>query len=171
MNFDYTQFARALSSNDPDLSVHNAQSDNGWFYFDEHSSDPFNQVIEYNYQGKDNYRTWHQEISITKNNLGMIVSTKIDHIRGDNKDDHIALITGFDASGKLNFAQAFIQMKEEDPVSTTIVKSGDIPGQIHDQIDANMKDDYGINGSNDGRQKIPHIVKVNINCMTKAVTL
>lgn len=169
MQFNYKDFGKSMNSN-TDIDVKNSGDNYGWFYKDNDKSSDFNQVMEYKTGGDHNYRTWYQETSIITHNAGMLVSVKIDHIRGENIDDHIVLLTGFDATGKLFYGQAFVQMREEDPFNTDIITSGDIIDKIHDQIQNKIKDDYGINGSTEGRKKIPHIVRLNMEAICDGVS-
>lgn len=169
MKFDYNAFGKAMNGN-KDIDVKNSGKNYGWFYKDGKNASDFNLVMEYETDGDHNYRTWHQETSVIQQKAGMLVSVKIDHIRGSNLDDHIILLTGFDFNGNLFYGQAFVQMKEEDPISTNIITSGDIIDQVHDQIQAKIKDSYGINGSTEGRKKIPHIVRLNMEAMCNGVT-
>jgi hypothetical protein len=168
MKFDYDAFGKAMNSN-KDIDVKNSGKNYGWFYKDNDDSSDFNLVMEYKTDGDHNYRTWHQETSVIQQKVGILVSVKIDHIRGDNLDDHIILLTGFDYNGKIFYGQAFVQMKKEDPIKTEIITSGDIIDQVHDQIQAKIKDNYGANGSTDGRKKIPHIVRLNMEAMCAGV--
>lgn len=172
MKFDYDAFGKAMNSSDnkKEIDVKNSGENYGWFYKDDDKSSAFNQVMEYRIKdGDHNYRTWHQESSMITHDAGMLVSVKIDHIRGENIDDHIVLQTGFDASGKLFYGQAFVQMKEEEPFNTDIITSGDIIDTVHDQIQAKIKDNYGVNGSTEGRKQIPHIVRLNMEAMCDGV--
>ncbi|GGD70827.1 hypothetical protein GCM10011514_38690 [Emticicia aquatilis] len=171
MKFDYDAFGKAMNSNkNNDIDVINSGKNYGWFYKDDDDSSEFNQVMEYRIKdGDHNYRTWHQESSMITHDAGMLVSVKIDHIRGENIDDHIVLLTGFDFNGKLFYGQAFVQMKEEDPFHTEIITSGDIIDTVHDQIQDKIKDNYGVNGSTEGRKQIPHIVRLNMKAMCDGV--
>lgn len=168
MKFDYKDFGKSMNSN-KDIDVKNSGKNYGWFYKDDDDSSDFNQVMEYKTDGDHNYRTWHQESSIITHDAGMLVSVKIDHIRGENIDDHIVLLTGFDSTGKLFYGQAFVQMREEDPFNTDIITSGDIIDKVHDQIQDKIKDNYGVNGSTEGRKQIPHIVRLNMEAMCDGV--
>ena len=170
MNFNYNTFSSTLDTYD-DVDVKHSSTNNGWFYKDSKDDSDFNLVVEYSYDDDHNYRTWRQELTTMEGNSGMLVSTKIDHIRGDNQDDHLILMACYNAVGVICYAQAFVQMKNEDPIQTDVITTGDIPDQIHDQIQAHIKDDYGINGSTDGRKKIPHIAKVNLYSMAAAVSV
>jgi hypothetical protein len=173
MKFDYEAFGKAMNSYDNDkngkIDVKNSGENYGWFYKDNDKSSAFNQVMEYKTDDSHNYRTWHQETSMITHDAGMLVSVKIDHIRGDNLDDHIILLTGFNANGELFYGQAFVQMKEEDPIKTKVITTGDIIGQVHDQIQDKIKDNYGVNGSTEGRKQIPHIVRLNMEAMCDGV--
>jgi hypothetical protein len=168
MKFDYDAFGKAMNDN-KDIDVQNSGKNYGWFYKDDDDSSDFNKVMEYKTDGNHSYRTWHQETSMITHDAGILVSVKTDHIRGENLDDHIVLLTGFDAMGKLFYGQAFVQMKEEDPFHTEIITSGDIIDKVHDQIQAKIKDNYGVNGSTEGRKQIPHIVRLNMEAMCEGV--
>lgn len=167
MNFDYNVFSATLD-NYSDVNVKHASTNNGWFHKDSDNNSDFDLVVEYSYDDDYNYRTWRQELTIMEGNAALFVSTKIDHIRGENLDDHLILMSCFNANGDLCYAQAFVQMKEEDPIQTDVVTTGDIADGIHDQLQDQIKDNYGINGSTEGRQRIPHIAKVNLYSMAAA---
>jgi hypothetical protein len=156
MQFDYNAFGKNINGSDVD--VKNSGKNYGWFYKDDDDSSDFNLVMEYETDDDHNYRTWHQETSGIQQN-----------IRGDNMDDHIILLTGFNANGELFYGQAFVQMKEEDPIKTKVITTGDIIGQVHDQVQDKIKDNYGANGSTEGRKQIPHIIRLNMNAMCAGV--
>lgn len=168
MKFDYNAFGKSMNSNS-DIDVKNSGENYGWFNKDSDSSNDYNKVMEYKTDDDHYYRTWHQETSVIQQKAGILVSIKIDHIRGDNLDDHIIILTGFDFNGKIFYGQAFVQMKKEDPIHTEIVTSGDIIDKIHDQIQDKIKDNYGLDGSTEGRKLIPHIVRLNMEAMCDGV--
>ncbi len=149
MKFDQSKFAKAM--------------DDKWNKKDD-------QAMEYKDDGSE-YRTWRQDSSACYLNGGMVVSTKIDHIRGGNKDDHIIVILAYDMNGKLALGSASIQMKKEDPIMVKPITEGDIAQGVKNGIKKQLKSDYGWSGSDDGRQNIPNVVKMNIDAMTKSVVV
>lgn len=168
MDFIYNTFSDSID-NCKDVDVKNSSKNHGWFYKDSNDDSDFNLVVEYSYDDDYNYRTWRQELTVMEGNSALLVSTKIDHIRGENLDDHLILMACFNANGELCYGQAFVQMKNEAPIYTDVITTGDIADEIHDQLQDQIKDDYGINGSTEGRQRIPHIAKVNLYGMLQAI--
>jgi hypothetical protein len=103
LTLDYNKFAAMLDSVSG-VNVHSAKTNYGWFGKDG-DNNPFCQVVEYEFEDSDgdqaHYRTWHMETLLMKQNQGLIVSSKIDRIRGVvEKDDHIVLICGFNGAGR-----------------------------------------------------------------------
>ncbi|MBK7760991.1 MAG: hypothetical protein IPI35_32185 [Deltaproteobacteria bacterium] len=75
-------------------------------------NDKDNEAMEYE-SHDSNYRTWRFDKSVCPGGAGLYASTKIDHIRGENKDDHIILMIGYNAGGRIIQGQVAIQMKNE----------------------------------------------------------
>lgn len=138
-------------------------------------NDKNNEAMEYE-SHDSNYRTWRFDKSVCPGGAGLYVSTKIDHIRGENKDDHIILMIGYNAGGRIIQGQVAIQMKNEDPIITPVLLQNsafsiDMGKALADAVQSRLKSDYGVNGSNSGRQNIPHIVEKNVDAMAKSVTV
>lgn len=174
LTLDYNKFAQYLDAING-VNVHSAKTNYGWFGWDD-DNNPFCQVIEYEYEDSDGdqaqYRSWHMETSLMKQNQGLIVSTKIDHIRGGvEKDDHIILICGFNAAGALVVAQASVQITSDSDENLTVApvtlamagSSEKIDNVVHDQI---AKKDF----KNAGRNTIAALVQANIIALRSAVT-
>jgi hypothetical protein len=138
-------------------------------------NDKSDQAMEYESKGS-NYRTWRFDESMCPGGAGLYVSTKIDHIRGANKDDHIVLMIGYNAGGKIIQGQVGVQMKEEDPIITPVILQNkdftiDMASAVSDAVKSRLKSDYGFAGSDDGRQNIPHVIAKNITAMAKSVSV
>lgn len=128
-----------------------------------------------------NYRTWspdsHEVINgIQKNGGGIVVSCKIDHIRGDDgsqPDDHIVLILFFDNSCKLVSGEAIISIHGEDASSTGMVSAGSpnsgdtVSGRLYAKLLSRLQPSYG--SSNDGRQHFPSVAKKNIDAISASI--
>ena len=68
------------------------------------------------------------------------------------------------------------QMKDEDPIITSVItqnqsSSVDIASAVADAVKSQLKSNYGANGSNSGRQNIPHVIEKNINAMNSSVSV
>lgn len=152
-----------------------------------YSQSAFEKAIGHNFNDQDdqameyeshdsNYRTWRLDDSPLYGDAGLYLSTKIDHIRGSNKDDHIIVMVAYNAAGKPIQGQAAVQMKEEDPIITSVIaqdasNSVDIASAVANAVQSQLKSDYGAAGSNSGRQNIPHIIEKNINAMNSSVSV
>lgn len=138
-----------------------------------HFNDKDDQAMEYE-SHDSNYRTWRMDTSPLYSGTGLYVSTKIDHIRGENKDDHIILMVGYNAGALPIQVQAAVQMKNEDPIITDVIMqnasfSVDLADAVADAVQSQLKSDYGWDGSNSGRQNIPHVIKKNMEAMNDSV--
>lgn len=140
-----------------------------------HFNDQDDQAMEYE-SNDSNYRTWRLDDSPLYGETGLYLSTKIDHIRGGNKDDHIIVMVAYNAAGKPIQGQAAVQMKDEDPIITSVItqdqsSSVDIASAVADAVKSQLKSNYGVDGSNSGRQNIPHVIEKNINAMNSSVSV
>lgn len=173
LTLDYNKFAAMLDSVSG-VNVHSAKTNYGWFSWDG-DKNAFCQVIEYEFEDSDGdqaqYRSWHMETSLMKQDQGLVVSTKIDHIRGGvEKDDHIILICGFNGAGALVVAQASVQITSDSdqnltvpPVTLAMAGSSDqIDNLVYDQI---AKHDF----KNAGRNTIANLTKANIIALRESV--
>lgn len=148
------------------MNVHSyTNGKNGWFHKED---DTFGQVVEYEYKDDSGeltqYRTWFMETSQPPQRLGLLVSAKIDHIRGASKDDHIILICGFDMEGNLSMAQATVQITSDDSQNlvgkpVTITDAGGDVGKIDDMVYDQI---HKHNFHDTGRNTIAWAVKANI---------
>lgn len=171
MNFNYSAFPENLESVD---HIHDSHSWDQW----NGSDKTVNQVDEYRYHiGDDDhhyqYRTWYPETSIVGDNVGLLVSTKIDYLRGTG-DDHLVLLAGFLKTGTLFIAQARAMFHGNsgsdfaiDPVTT-----GDIAQGVYDAITEISQDkSFGGNHDTKGRNGYAYIAKANLIAMTKSLNL
>lgn len=122
------------------------------------------------------YRTFHPEITLFKENAGMLLSCKIDFAR-ETGDDHIILLMAFRAGTESApvplYAQVSVQFhgKEELDIVSTPVLEGDFGLQIHDQLKEKIKDyDFGkIDDTTAGRMFLPNVAMANIDSIISAV--
>lgn len=140
-----------------------------------HFNDKDDQAMEYE-SNDSNYRTWKLDDSPLYGGAGLYLSTKIDHIRGNTQDDHIIVMVAFNAAGAPIQGQAAVQMKNEDPIITSVITqdssgSVDIASAVANAVKSQLESDYGANGSNSGRQNIPHIIEKNIKAMNQSVSV
>jgi hypothetical protein len=138
-----------------------------------HFNDKDDQAMEYESNGS-NYRTWRLDDSPLYGGAGLYLSTKIDHIRGSNKDDHIIVMVGYNAAGAPVQGQAAVQMKNENSIITPVITQNqegsiNIASAVANAVQSKLKSDYGKDGSNSGRQNIPHVIEKNINAMSSSV--
>lgn len=137
----------------------------------------------------DQYRTWLEDVSVNYQNVGMVVSCKIDAIRNNNQDDHIALLAVYSLNGKLISAQSSVQMENEDTVHSGVLsydengnvvvvdKSGkrivggkaDIIAAIDDVLEAEMKKSKHYDNYSKQRKNIPDVVQDNLRWMQQGV--
>ncbi|HVG59328.1 MAG TPA: hypothetical protein VNA24_12285 [Hyalangium sp.] len=150
-----------------------------------YSSDAFEKAMGHHFNDKDdmameyesndsNYRTWKLDDSPLYGGAGLYLSTKVDHIRGSHKDDHIIVMVGYNAAGKPIQGQAAVQMKNEDSIVTEVITqsssgSVNIASAVANAVKSQLKKSYG--ESNSGRQNIPHIIEKNINAMNSSVAV
>ncbi|GAB3839182.1 hypothetical protein [Hymenobacter jeollabukensis] len=184
---DYNYFPLMLESgkdlNIPDFKT----SDNGkdaWEYYGNFKSSNYDKVVSFQYQnqvpGDDdplNYRVWYMETSVVGDNMGLIVSCKIDYDRG-NRDDHLTLICGFDATGKLVLAQAAAQFHGADDknfkISPVIANTDGVGNDVSEGLynamrDTQKKVDYGDDRDNAGRKGFAYVAMMISQCFIKSV--
>lgn len=176
ISLDYNQFANYLDAV-KGVNVHSFKNGHyGWFKKGSANSN-FSQAIEYEYQKNDNddltqYRTWYMETSVVQQGQGLIVSAKIDHLRGGGgKDDHIILICAFDQHGTLLVAQASVQITSDPKYNHTVAPktlaaAGGDPMQIDNLVYEEL---HKINFNDFGRNTIADVVKANIISLREAV--
>lgn len=148
------------------MNIHSYKNgNNGWF---QKSSGTYGQVVEYEYKDDSGeltqYRSWYMETSQPPQRLGLLVSVKIDHIRGSSQDDHIILICGFDVQGHLSVAQATVQITNDSSQNlvvppVTVADAGGDPNKIDDLIYDKIS---AHNFHDTGRNTIAWAVKANI---------
>ncbi len=128
---------------------------------------------------KSKYRTWKQDSSVFRGQAGIYVTTKVDHIRGDDYDDHIIIMMAFSSNGTLIAAQAAVQFNEidpkrekPDPYVTKVYVGNDAGGagpaaQVVAEMNSKRENKY--KESNSGRQNIPNVASINMDHMMKSV--
>lgn len=137
-----------------------------------HFNDQDDQAMEYE-NHDSNYRTWRFDTSPCFGGCGLYVSTKIDHIRGVSKDDHVVVMVAYNLGGKPIQGQAAVQIRDADPIITPVITqdarfSIDIAGAVSDAVRSRLASKY--QSSDSGRQNIPHVIEKNINAMNQAVS-
>ena len=177
IGLDYNQFANYLEAV-KGVNVHSFKNgDYGWFEKGAFKDSKYSQAIEYEYKKNDNddltqYRTWYMETSIVQEKMGLIVSAKIDHIRGGGgKDDHIILICAFDQNATLIVAQASVQITSDSQYNHTVApKTLTDAGGDSMQIDNLVYNElHKINFNDFGRNTIADVVKANIIALRESV--
>jgi len=137
-------------------------------------------LYDESYEGNSSkYRTWKQDSSVFRCQAGLYVTTKVDHIRKDDYDDHIIIMLAFSSNGTLIAAQAAVQFNEFDPKRekpapyvTKVYVGNDANGkspadQVVDEMNSKREPKY--KESNSGRQNIPNVASINMVQMIKAV--
>ena len=165
MSFDHSQVANQLGGS--------------WQQW-HNTSGNLNKQLEYQRNGYQ-YRTWYQEVSIMRQQAGMLVTCKVDFER-TTYDDHIVLMVGFMATGsgpQAVFAQASIQFHTTDdsdfdnilaaPCYQSPDSNADIAQEVANSLATQIADmDFGSASNNQARQTLPDIAKLNINTMIQA---
>ena len=155
-----------------------------------YQDDKDGEAVEYHTDG-DYYRTWLPDESLSYGNTGLLLSCKIDGVRDSNKDDHIALSATYDIAGNLYAAQAVLQMKNEDTVTTgsvtyndkgqviqvtdkgTIVLTGytTVVQVIDNLLENEMKKSKHYDDYSDARKALPDIVQWNLKWMSESIVV
>ena len=168
IGFDYDSFLDSLGQNSWD--------------------DKNGSAVKYSPDG-DHFRTWRPDYSVNYQNVGMLVSCKIDGIRDNNTDDHVILAATYNIDGQLVTAQAVVRMENEDTVDTGTItydssqnlvqmtsmgsidasQYNDIPSAIHDIMQNGMMQNSGYDDYTDQRKNLPHITKINLNAMSASI--
>lgn len=131
------------------------------------------------YNGGDrDYRTWRPDTSVMIGGTGLYISTKIDNVRGDDQDDHIILMLGVNAAGVLIQAQAAVQFGEANPLNqkpapyvTDVITAAD-GVDVADALQAAMQalTLASYDESDNSRQNIPNVTRLNLDSLVKAVS-
>lgn len=155
-----------------------------------YQDDKDGEAVEYHTNG-DYYRTWFPDESVNYGNTGLLLSCKIDGVRDSNKDDHIALTAMYDIAGNLFSAQAVLQMKNEDTVTTgsltynengqviqvtdkgTIVlsKFTSVVQAIDNALESAMQTAKHYDDYSDARKALPDIVQLNLKWMAESIVV
>lgn len=168
LDFDYSDYLNRLIGADS-----NVTSATDWAAKSgANGSAPYNEVVEFVYQDYA-YRTWYQEASYS-NQLGIIVSCKIDYEIADNKDDHIILLMGFStpqdagAAPILGFAQATIQFTDmsNSNIMTDTCTGNDIINEVYSQLSAKLSG-VSTDGGAGGRIYLADIAKANLQAIAE----
>lgn len=129
-------------------------------------------------QGGYSYRSWSPETSSMNNNLGMLVSLKIDYENGRG-DDHIILLTGFmnlaNQGATMVFAQASVQFHGDDsdnimgtPVKYDPSKHNDLAQAMYDSLQQQIQA-CGFTGDDAGRNNLATIAQLNVQALMGSV--
>ncbi|MFI8979358.1 peptidase inhibitor family I36 protein [Ectopseudomonas khazarica] len=166
INFDHQAVARMLGGN--------------WQQW-KGTTGELNQSLEYR-KGDYSYRTWYQELSVMRQNAGMLVTCKVDFVHSIY-DDHVILMVGFMATAFgpcAVFAQASIQFHVTDdsdfsnilgePIySTADAPISDLGQAVADSLASQLAGmDFGSNDNNQARATLPDIAKLNVNIIIEA---
>ncbi len=176
LDFDYSDFKSAIQAADNNFS-----SVGNWTTYTGSNSnsdaeDPNNKVMEMTYSGS-NYRTWHLETSMTQD-LGMLVSCKIDYEPTSGDEDHVILMAGFTmpTSGSttpiLAFAQATIQFTDDSSMNimSDSYSTGDIIDSLYNDLQGQLNA-YSFSGDNQGRKFLADITKANLEAMVNCTEM
>jgi len=89
--------------------------------------------------GKWDYEVWRPDTSLCRNGAAIIVSCKIDQLRG-GKDDHVVLIASFNRDGHFIAGQGSAQSIKHDASGVTPMVAADQPSAVPDrtQSDNNL---------------------------------
>lgn len=131
-------------------------------------------------EGGYSYRSWSPETSAMNNNLGMLVSLKIDYEAGRG-DDHIILLTGFmNLKGQgptMVLAQASVQFHGDDdknimgaPVKYDPNHPTDLSQAMYDSLNQQILD-CGFYGDDAGRNHLATIAMINVQALKGTVTV
>ena len=181
MNFNRTTFTNNLKHFSSLSLADNAT----WSYWNDGTRGTLNQQLPYSFtnpaNGNDqlNYRTWSPEQSDLPNNLGGLLSCKIDFANGAG-DDHVILIVGFvhsTSGAQMVLAQASVQFHGADSNNVEIdpIKSNDpsydFPGQVYSKLHNAISAHYSSNSHDDqGRLKLATVAQANVNAFNGAVS-
>ena len=116
------------------------------------------------------YRTNQPTVTATPDG-GLLVSTKLDHIRGGGGDDHCLLEMTFDSAGKIVSSQAKMEMGDKK-FDTGIVTSaaGGVPiNKIGEGVLTKLADQVARWGESGGRANFPAVVRHNMIIIASAV--
>ncbi len=181
----YNSFPNALESCDklniPDFKS-NDDGSKAWKYYDSKYKGDYNKVVGFQYQdqvpGDDdplNYRVWYMETSTIKDNLGLLVSCKVDYDRG-NRDDHMVLVCGFNHAGQLLMAQVAAQFHGAedknfrlDPVTSDKGTATVAQGLYDAMRSLQKKVDYGDDRDNAGRKGFAYVAQMILLSLAKSV--
>jgi hypothetical protein len=171
MTFNHDTFASQMNQ----YTGITVATKNGAFDWDQWigTSGDLNKELDYAKNGFD-YRTWWQEVTVMKENAGMLVSSKIDFANGLG-DDHMILLTGFMATSsgpKMIFAQISVQFHgdDSDNIMSDPITTGDIGQGIYDTLNSQIiSKDFGSSDTAKGRQTFPDIARANVNSMIHSV--
>ena len=93
LNFSFSNFQKAIG--------------NG-----KYQSDQDGMAVTYRFDHND-YRSWKQDFTVSYENLGMVVSGKVDGIRGGTlSSDHLTLMVNFDRAGNSSVVQGTLILKD-----------------------------------------------------------
>lgn len=171
MNFSRDAFASQLGK-------YFTMGPSGWSPYGDGN---LNQHVDYT-DGGYAYRSWSPESSVMKNNLGMLLSCKLD-LENTFGDDHIILLTGFmldrNGSRKLVMVQASVQFAGKndsgsnimsDPITTSQSDPNRDLGQAMYDFLYTTINGLGSDYNTGARMTLPHLAKVNIDSLSAAVS-
>jgi hypothetical protein len=179
MNFNRDTFAQHLSHySGVSMTMNNNQPKwNQWAG----TTGTLNTQLSYS-KGGFNYRSWSPESTAMDNNLGILVSLKIDFANGIG-DDHIILLVGFmnveHVGPEMVFAQASVQFHGDDdlnimgaPIKSDPTSPIDLGQAMYDSLNSQIQaDHFGSDSTSQGRKTLPDIARANVNSLVGAVTL
>lgn len=185
INFSSNVFAGHLD----EISGYTVNKDgNGAYSWDQYTGSGYlNTVLNYQKSSR-NYRTWLQEVDVTRNNTGLVVSCKIDWENGAG-DDHIVLFTGFahtDNGVQMVFAQASVQFHHDEDdnlvtaayttdsqdASENMTYASNLAQAIYDDLNGQVVAlNLGTGDTDEGRKALPIIARDNVQAMMNSAYL
>lgn len=136
-----------------------------------------NTAVEYK-SADSNYRTYKPQVSTTPAG-GLLVSTKLDHIRGWGGDDHCLLQLTFDGNGKVVSSQATIEMGDKSFDTKIIMAAASLTGDaptiatsaVASEIYNRLKDQISKWNEHGGRANFPAVIQHNFNNIATSVSV
>lgn len=179
MNFDRDKFQANLANYSGVSMASHGNPAVYWNQWDNTGNTILNQELTYN-EGGYTYRSWSPETSAMNNNLGMLVSLKIDYEDGRG-DDHIILLTGFmNLKGQgptMVLAQASVQFHGDDdknimgaPVKYDPNHPTDLSQAMYNSLNQQILD-CGFYGDDAGRNHLATIAMINVEALKGTVTV
>jgi hypothetical protein len=133
------------------------------------------EAAEYKRHGNHNYRTYKPDVSYRQDG-SILVSTKVDHIRGKAKDDYSVIRMTFDRTGKLASVKTDVKIRGKADFSSDVIKGAALTGDPHAAAGAagvaiveSLYNKASNAFENGGRAIFPSVIEHNINLISTSV--